>query len=145
MAQTEIADRLAIQELLARYCGHLDNARFAEMAALFTEDGTWDTAYGAAKGRSEIEALIRRLVSPVPARPQMLHLTSNVIIDLEGDSARVTSSWIVAQNSPRGPIVDCAGNYIDTVKKVGGRWFFAYRKIDRYIAIDLKPVLASDK
>jgi hypothetical protein len=76
-----------------------------------------------------------------PAKPQMLHLTSNIVIDLEGDTARVTSSWIVAQNSPRGPIVDCAGNYIDTVKKVGGRWLFAYRKIDRYIAIDLKPSL----
>lgn len=123
--------------MLGRYCMCLDNGRFAEMAALFTEDGTWDTAFGAAKGRKEIEAFVSRLASG--PRPRMLHLTSNVVIDIAGDSAHVSSSWIVARNSDRGPIVDCAGNYTDDLKKVGGRWLFAYRKIDRYIAIDLKP------
>lgn len=137
----ETEDRFAIEELLARYCGHLDNGRFAEMAACFTEDGTWDTAYGAATGRDRIEALVRRLASHGAPRPRMLHLTANVIIEIAGDTARATSSWMVAQNSPRGPLLDCAGNYIDSLKKVGGQWLFANRKIDRYIAIDLDPKL----
>jgi hypothetical protein len=117
----------------------LDNGRFAEMAALFTVDGTWDTAFGAAKGRRAIQTLVGRLASG--PRPRMLHLTSNVVMEINGDSAHVNSSWIVACNSERGPIVDCAGNYIDDLKKAGGQWLFAYRKIDRYIAIDLKPSL----
>ena len=132
-------DRIAIEELLARYCGHLDNGRFAEMAACFTEDGTWDTAFGPAKGRAKIEELVRRLSARNQPRPAMLHLTSNVIIEIAGDTATATSSWMVAQNSPRGPLLDCAGNYIDKLQKVGGQWLFSYRKIDRYIAIDVKP------
>lgn len=73
----------------------------------------------------------------------MLHLTSNVIIEVTGDTARAASSWIVAQNSKRGPVVDCAGNYIDSLQKVGTQWLFAYRKIDRFIAADLHPALPS--
>ncbi len=137
----QLDDRIAIEELLARYCGHLDSGRFAEMAALFTPDGTWDTAFGAATGRDKIEALVRRLASHAAPTPRMLHLTANVIIEIEGDAARATSSWMVAQNSPRGPLLDCAGNYIDSLKKIGGQWLFANRKIDRYIAIDLHPKL----
>jgi hypothetical protein len=47
---TAVDDKDAIRELLAEYCFRLDDGRFAEMAALFTEDGTWDTAFGKAMG-----------------------------------------------------------------------------------------------
>ena len=58
---TELAEKDAIREVMAEYCFRLDNDRFAEMAALFTEDGTWDTAFGKGTGRAEVEALVRRL------------------------------------------------------------------------------------
>ena len=35
---TALEDKDAIRELIAEYCYHLDNDRFADMAALFTED-----------------------------------------------------------------------------------------------------------
>ena len=35
-----IEEKDAIREVLAEYCFRLDDGRFAEMAALFTEDGT---------------------------------------------------------------------------------------------------------
>ena len=89
--------------------------------------------------RAKIEELVRKLSARNQPRPAMLHLTSNVIIEIAGDTASATSSWMVAQNSPRGPLLDCAGNYIDKLRKVGGQWLFGYRKIDRYIAIDVKP------
>ena len=38
---TMLEDKDAIREVLARYCYALDDGRFADMAALFTEDGTW--------------------------------------------------------------------------------------------------------
>ena len=41
---TALEDKDAIRELLADYCTRLDNDRFEDMAALFTEDGTWETA-----------------------------------------------------------------------------------------------------
>ena len=58
---TAVEDKDAIREVLAEYCFRLDNDRFADMAALFTEDGTWDTAFGKATGRAAIADLARSL------------------------------------------------------------------------------------
>ncbi len=125
-------EKEAIRDLLAEYCFHIDDDRFAEMATLFTEDGTWDTAFGKATGRADIEALIRRIAGDEP-RSRRIHAVSNVAIRLDGEQARVKSNWILAQNSERGPIISSGGGYADELVKQGGRWLFKLRKIDRYV------------
>ena len=60
---SELVEKDAIREVMAEYCFWLDNDRFADMAALFTEDGTWDTAFGKGTGRAEVEALVRGCAS----------------------------------------------------------------------------------
>ena len=52
-----LEEKDAIHEVLAKYCFRLDDSRFAEMVALFTENGTWDTAFGRATGRTPIAEL----------------------------------------------------------------------------------------
>ena len=49
-----VEEKEAIREVLAQYCFRLDDGEFAEMAELFTENGTWDTAFGRATGRAAI-------------------------------------------------------------------------------------------
>ena len=66
---SDLAEKDAIRELMAEYCFRLDNDRFADMAALFTSDGTWDTAFGKGTGHAEIEALVRRIRGAGP-RPK---------------------------------------------------------------------------
>jgi uncharacterized protein (TIGR02246 family) len=134
----ESGDKDAIRELLARYCFHLDNDRFEEMAALFTEDGTWDTAFGKGTGRAGIAAQARSIAASGAPRPRRVHLTTNIVIDLNGDTATVQSNWAVVQNSDQGPGIGSAGAYADQLVKRGGRWFFRYRKIDRFIADGLR-------
>ena len=132
---TAVEDKEAIRELLAEYCFHLDDDRFAEMAALFTEDGTWDTAFGKAVGRSAIAALARSLREGAgTARPRAVHLVSNIGIALDGDHAEARSNWIVIENSVAGPKIGSGGAYRDDLARVAGRWRFRYRKIDRFIA-----------
>ena len=63
---SELAEKDAIREVMAEYCFRLDDDRFADMAALFTEDGTWDTAFGKGTGRAEVEALVRRMRGSAP-------------------------------------------------------------------------------
>ena len=106
---SELEDKDAIREVMAEYCFRLDNDRFADMAALFTEDGTWDTAFGKGSGRA------------------------NIVIKLDGDSARAFSNWVVVQNSDHGPKIGSAGSYVDELVRQDGRWLFRYRKIDRFI------------
>ena len=129
----EETEENAIRELLATYCFHLDNYRFAEMAALFTEDGTWDTAFGSGTGRAGVQAQAEKISPPGSARPRRVHLTTNIVIALNGGEAVVESNWSVIQNSASGPEIGSAGAYQDKVAKVGGRWLFRYRKIDRFI------------
>ena len=69
---TSVEDKEAIREVLAEYCFRLDNDRFAEMAALFTTDGTWDTAFGKGTGHDGIEALVRSMRGTAP-RPRAIH------------------------------------------------------------------------
>jgi len=129
-----VEEKDAIREVLAEYCFRLDDGRFAEMAALFTEDGTWDTAFGKATGRPAIAELARSLrVRVTEPRPRAVHLVTNIVIALEGERATVRSNWIVMQNSPEGPRIGSGGAYDDEMVKEGGCWLFRYRKIDRFI------------
>lgn len=133
MSATE--DREAIRELLAVYCFHLDNGEQEQMAALFTEDGTWETAFGSGTTRPGIVAQLQKIAAlSTGPRPRRAHLTTNIVIDLKGDVATVRSNWTVIENSTSGPRISSGGEYRDQLVKQGGRWFFRHRKIDRFIA-----------
>jgi hypothetical protein len=130
-----LEEKDAIREVLAEYCFRLDGGRFEEMAALFTADGTWDTAFGTAEGRPAIAGLARDLRERAgPNRPRAVLLVTNIAIALDGARATVRSNWIVAQNSPDGPKLGSGGGYADEMVKEDGTWRFRYRKIDRFIA-----------
>lgn len=130
-----LEEKDAIREVLAEYCFRLDGGRYEEMAALFTEDGTWDTAFGKAKGRAEIAALAHDIRARAGEnRPRAIHLVTNIVIALDGESAEVRSNWTVVQNSPMGPKIGSGGGYADQMAKQDGHWRFRYRKIDRFIA-----------
>jgi|SRR5690348_326739 3-phenylpropionate/cinnamic acid dioxygenase small subunit len=134
-----LEEKEAIREVLAEYCFRLDDGRYDEMAALFTEDGTWDTAFGTAKGRAEIAALARDIRARAGEnRPRGIHLVTNIVIALAdgsgGNAAIVRSNWTVVQNSPTGPKIGSGGGYADQMAKEDGQWRFRYRKIDRFIA-----------
>ena len=129
-----LEDKDAIREVLATYCFHLDAGNFDAMAALFTEDGTWHTDFGKGTGRAGIIQHAQSLRSGDSPRPRGVHLTTNIVIELDGQTARVRSNWIVAQNTATGPKISSAGGYADDMVKQNGRWLFRYRKIDRFIA-----------
>ena len=132
---TAVEDKDAIREVLAEYCFRLDDGRFVEMAALFTEDGTWDTAFGKATGRAAIAELARSLRARAEQpRPRAVHLVTNIAITLDEAHARVRSNWMLMENSPQGPRIGSGGAYIDEMVRTDGRWLFRYRKIDRFIA-----------
>jgi len=136
---TASEEKDAIREVMAEYCFRLDGARYDEMSALFTEDGTWDTAFGAATGRAAIAQQARDIRARAgDNRPRAVHLVTNIVIQLasgpEGERAEVRSNWTVVQNSPEGPKIGSGGAYADQMVKEGGRWLFRYRRIDRFIA-----------
>ena len=134
-----LEDKDAIREVLAEYCFRLDGGHYDDMAALFTEDGTWDTAFGKGTGRAAIAGLARDIrIRAGDSRPRAVHLVTNIAITLAGGRgagrAEVRSNWTVVQNSPQGPKIGSGGAYADQLVKQDGSWLFRYRKIDRFIA-----------
>ncbi|MFL5253591.1 MAG: nuclear transport factor 2 family protein [Rhodopila sp.] len=127
-----LADKDAIRELLATYCFHLDADEFDAMAALFVPDGVWETAFGTGTGRDGIAAQARSIATG--ERPRRVHQTTNIVIDIWGESATVRSNWLVFQNGQSGPIIGSGGAYHDKLVKREGRWYFQHRWIDRYVA-----------
>ena len=139
-----LEEKDAIREALAEYCFRLDGGDYDGMAALFAEDGTWDTAFGKATGRAAIAGLARDIRANRTQdgagdnRPRAIHLVTNIVIKLDGDTGTVRSNWTVVQNSPTnspgGPKIGSGGGYADEMVKQNGQWLFRYRKIDRFIA-----------
>lgn len=85
-----LADVEAIRQLKHRYCGLCDDGYDADpLAELFTEDAVWDGGpIGVHSGREAI----RRFFQGSPARvPFALHMVTNPIIEVDGDSA--TGRW----------------------------------------------------
>jgi uncharacterized protein (TIGR02246 family) len=130
---TALEEKDAIREVLARYCFALDGGKFDEMAALFTADGTWQTFFGKATGRKAIAEFAAGLRAHRTENPRAIHHMTNIVITLDGGTAKVRSNWTTVQNSPEGPKIGSGGAYDDDMVKIGGEWFFKYRTIDRYI------------
>ncbi len=129
-----LEEKDAIREVLGSYCFYLDSGDFEAMAALFAEDGTWHTDFGKGTGHAGIVEHARSLRKGSAPQPRGVHLTTNIVIELNGDHATVRSNWIVAQNTDAGPRVSSAGGYADDMVKRDGRWLFQLRRIDRFVA-----------
>jgi ketosteroid isomerase-like protein len=134
-----LEEKDAIRELLAEYCFRLDGGDYDGMAALFAEDGVWETDFGKGTGRAGIAGHARDIRARAgDNRPRAVHLTTNIVIALNGEEAEVRSNWTVVQNSPPGetdgPKISSGGGYLDRMVKRNGSWLFRHRKIDRFIA-----------
>jgi hypothetical protein len=88
----ELADRADLTDLLARQGLWLDERRFDDTASVFTDDATAETQGGRAQGLQALTAQAHRNHAHFD-RTQ--HVTSNLLIDLDGDRATVRANLIV--------------------------------------------------
>src|SRR5947207_13309495 len=85
-----LEEKDAIREVLAEYCFRPDSGWFEGMAGLFTENGTWETAFGKATGRDAIAAHAEDIRARRGAtRPHGIHLGANLVITFHGQTAAV--------------------------------------------------------
>jgi len=132
---TALEDREAIRELLAEYCFRLDECRFEAFGALFTETAEWGPKrLPRARGPKAIGDLARSIVPVEGEGPKRRHLTTNIVIHLDGDEARVRSNFLMVRESETGPLVAIAGTYEDHVVRTRDGWRFQSREIHNDIA-----------
>jgi len=121
-----LKDKDAIRELLHRYCFCMDEGRFVELGALFTEDGEWIAPYRSAKGPADIVSWLQQSVPPQPRR---VHYVMNSIIDCDGGHATARSNYLVMVEGTNGPVSSVCGVYDDLLVKRTDGWRFQRRQL----------------
>ncbi len=124
-----LEDKDNIREILARYCTYGDSGRSKELANLFTADGVWEGRMGRADGRDAIEALMARINPPPGPGPVRCHIVTNSVVTVEGNSATVTSSFVMMRQAEQGPQIGAVGHYDNVFVKEGRNWLIKTRKV----------------
>lgn len=128
-------DYFAIQNLIYRYCDRIDRADFAGIARLFEHAQIHVPALPAPlSGIAAIEQMYTQFtrVYPEVGTPRTRHVTSNVIIEPDGEDAATAQSYILVHQAtdalPLQPII--GGRYYDRFAKVAGVWRFTERRME---------------
>ncbi len=133
------ADREAIEALMWRYDRSLDNYDAQAYAANFTPDG----AFGQTKGREALAKMISDLVAGQETRRQagttigkMHHFTMNQWLEFTGPTTaryhyyhQTVFGTGGAVGSATAPVVAAAGQGVDDLVKVDGKWYIQYRNV----------------
>jgi len=119
-------DEDQIRRTLSEYSQRCDDGRFDEWAELFTEDARFVLAGQVTAGRDSIRALMTGMMPP-GRRGQ--HVTSNSLVDVDGDSATVITDYLFVRPTADGPTIVAAGRYHDRLAREGRRWLFRERSI----------------
>ena len=133
-----IEDRLAIQDLYARYCWALDTGDTDGYVALFAEDAeiveeTRDGGLDVRRGRDEVKALVLKFHER-PDFPGHQHVMAQFVFedDPQGrpDHWVVRSyAWATENHPPAPPRLYWCGHVRDVVAKVDGTWLIRSKKI----------------
>ncbi|WP_424533937.1 nuclear transport factor 2 family protein [Sphaerisporangium viridialbum] len=117
-SMTEIADRLEIADVLARYAYAVDSGDLDRLDSVFTEDALIDyTSAGGVRGpREEVKAWLADVLRHWPGR---LHLIGAMSIRFEGgDEAVVAASFADTLSPSREAVAADTSGVIQ-----GGGWY----------------------
>ena len=119
----DVADRLAITDLIYRYCRSVDRLDIPLGHSIWHEDGQAD--YGKAVYQGNGRGVIDHICAQHRHTLCHSHQVSNIIIDLDGDRAGSESYVTATLRVRRGEQlaqITVWGRYIDQWSRRGGRW-----------------------
>ena len=144
---SELADRIAIEDMVTRYYGNFGKQDAAEdFGAFYTEDAVFDVNGIVSTGREAIEAFYAESAeeADAPAAQGTFHMMiSNPVIDVNGDTATAQFMWTGVMNTgiQERPLLFEQGREYDELVKQDGEWRIKKRVViadsglpDRYMA-----------
>jgi hypothetical protein len=142
MLEHEWAEKLAIQELCARFCQTIDGEDYEGWAQCFTAEGVFEFDGWAIRGRHALAEYAKVHARVMHSR----HLTVNCLYEVQGDRATGRSTTLVTLATEGGYKILGQGAYQDQLVKEDGQWRIAYRRVrtDRLVANPDKVVNLAD-
>ncbi len=130
-----VADKIIIQELIAKHNVDLDNKNIDEWTNTWTDDGVWSTPFGEAKGKTELKNMINQVTSEFASGKR--HLSTNIIIEDAPNNMASAKSYLIVTEAKKTPEVVASGTYIDTLKKdANNKWKFVQRRLEIDLVTD---------
>ena len=126
MSQLTADDRLAIAEIMAAYCHAIDQGRWDQLDALFSDDCRLDfgKVMGVFEGREGLHRFAEMLRS---LGIVMRHYTTNLVVRGDGTRAQA-ESYVLAITGSGGSRRQSTGRYDDELVKLDGRWRIRERR-----------------
>jgi hypothetical protein len=133
----EWVDKLEIRDLIERSVRDIDDRAADRLAERFDEDGVLQLAGTVFEGRTALRQMFRGGTAP-PAwtepgqllkQPASMHLTSNPVIDVDGDAATAETDMVTLVRDESGRArVTLVARYRDRLRRAeGGRWLITNR------------------
>lgn len=119
-----LTDRIAIGELVHRYCDSLCVRNRDAWVATFAEDGVWDVGRGPVVGMAALAQSFDRIMELFD---HVLQLTHNGESHVSGDQA--SGRWYITEYglTAKGRRTFYIGHYDDTYVRTAESWRFARR------------------
>jgi len=129
----ELADRLAIHELMFRYARMVDAGEWKRHDEVYAPDATCDyrSAGGIAGTAREVMAWLSRALS---AWPINFHFVTNLTIEFDPDRTSARTTCYFLGQMGRGEMgkdqvaINSSGVYLDRVRKTAAGWRIAGRE-----------------
>jgi uncharacterized protein (TIGR02246 family) len=129
------SDRVAITEVIARYCHGTDTGDGQSVADQFTVDGILEIAGSwQARGREQIKQ-----VGDFPNKPK--HWVSGIVIEGTGSTASATTYYAAVGNG--GPLYSTGIYESQLTKQLNGQWKLLHHRYTGDPVVRSRPVPAS--
>ncbi|MFM8411639.1 MAG: nuclear transport factor 2 family protein [Alphaproteobacteria bacterium] len=136
-----IADRLAIHDVIVRYCSAIDTLDWALLDRVFTPDATVDytSSGGIAGAYPEVRAWLAQVL---PGFAMRQHLVANEQVEIDGDRATARCYLYNPMARPDGEggskLFFIGGAYVDELVRTKQGWRIR-RRVEEQSWVDLRP------
>jgi uncharacterized protein (TIGR02246 family) len=130
-------DKLEIREVIERYMRYNDDRAADAIAELFHEDVRFQVMGRVVSGRDAVRSVFVGAGPEVTAwtepgglltQPGSVHISSNPVIDVDGDTATAETDFLVVDRGENGRAkASLVGRYRDEFRRVDGRWLIYTR------------------
>jgi ketosteroid isomerase-like protein len=130
-----VADKINIQELIAKYNIALDNKEIDQWLNTWSDEGVWSTPFGEAKGKTELKNFINQITDEFAMGKR--HVSTNIISENGSNNTATAQSYLTVIEAKRTPEVVATGTYTDALKKnTNGKWEFVHRRLEIDLVVD---------